>query len=90
MKNIPIRNPEYLFRVTETGSVVLMTFAEDDFFWQINGLAADLWKDIDGNKTWDEIKNLHRAESNLSDSEFNKEASNFLQELITNKIVTLK
>lgn len=90
MKRTPIKNPEFLYRITETDSVVLMSFDDEDFFWQITGLAADLWCSIDGVKNWEQIKQQFAAQTDLTAEDYHTTADEFLSTLETNQMVRFK
>lgn len=89
MSRIPLKNPEIFFRVGTNDTIVLMDISEDEFFWEINGVAADLWKAIDGKKSWAEIKASCADTCELEADEFEASADELLESLVSKKLVTL-
>lgn len=87
MNIIPKKNPKLLFRFTEKGSVVIMSGQGEDFFWEIKGQAALLWRTIDGKTSWSEIKRRQAPKSKLAKDKFNLRADQFLKQLLAAKLI---
>ncbi len=90
MTPMPIKNSALLFRVAANETVIFVDLEEEDFFWELEGLAVDMWKDIDGKKSWQEIKNLHRESFSEDEGDFEEMAEILFKELIYSKIIFLK
>lgn len=86
----PVKNPAILFRITSDDLVIFVDLELEDYFWELEGLSGDLWKDIDGVKTWKEIKNLHRENLISENDDFDKLSDELLNELVQAKIILLK
>jgi hypothetical protein len=86
----PVKNPEILFRVTTSDAIVFVDLELEDFFWELNGLAGELWKEIDGIKTWNEIKKIHRESFDPEDGDFDQLSDNLLKELVGARLILLK
>jgi hypothetical protein len=90
MHQIPFKNPEFFHKLVGDDRVQLLSIAEEGFFWEIHGLSADLWKLMDGELSWAQIKDKVRSSSDLVGDEFDKAADQFLQDLHQNFIILFK
>lgn len=87
---IPQKKPEILYRISSEDSVVLVDLELEDYFWELNGLSADLWKDIDGVRSWDEIKKNHQEYFQEEDGDFHEMSDSLLSELVAAGLIILK
>jgi len=89
-KMVPRINPDILFRYSAKGSVVIMSSTGQDHFWEIHGHAAQLWKSIDGKKSWPMIKRVQATKSVLPKEQFNAKADLWLKKLVKAGLVLEK
>lgn len=89
MVSHPAKSAHIFYRPMVNGHVQIVRLDQERCVWEIQGIAAILWNDIDGQSAWDEIVDRYVDRVDQSESEYRKIAADFLEELLRENLVTL-
>ena len=85
--DIPSIRREVLWRKNKDGTVAVMKIDDDQYFYQIDGLAAQIWLQIDSKKSIAKIKDIMVNKFKLPPGKFKKDLWVFFQELQKEQLV---
>lgn len=77
-------------RVNQNGTVVVMSLTEDDFFYKIDGVAAEIWQQFSNKeKKLSDIITEIANEYSVSEVQVQKDIEDFLEKVIKLKLIKL-
>ena len=90
LQSIICIDPEIVFRTNKDGTVVVMKMDNDDKFYKINGVAADLWCHFNNNtKPLEEIFDTVSKSYSVSKEKIIADSEGFLSKISSLKLVTI-
>lgn len=88
-QNIQI-SPDVVSRTSNDGTVIVMKMSDDDFFYKINGVAAEMWlKFTDKNANLGAIIKELAGIYGVSEETIQKDAQGFLNRAFELKLIIL-
>ena len=85
----PRIQPDVLARKNADGTVAVMRLDNDECFFTIDGIAADVWLLIDGKSTLSSIKERLIKKHSVPVQRFEKDFANFIKQLKKEKLIEL-
>lgn len=85
--DIPSIRREVLWRKNKDGTIAVMKIDDDQYFYQIDGLAAKIWLQIDNKKSIAKIKDIMVKKLKPPPGKFKKDLLVFFQELQKEQLV---
>lgn len=81
---------EVVSRTSHDGTIIVMKMTDDDFFYKINGVAAEIWQKltVKSAKLGDVISEI-ASEYKLPEEKIMKDAQNFLNKILDLKLIEL-
>lgn len=89
IQGTPERADELLERDNADGTVAVMRLGDEEHFYTIDGVAAEVWKLIDGNTSVDDIRKNIIERFNPPEDRFETDLAEFLGELQKKKLIRL-
>lgn len=82
--------PEVVSRTSNDGTIIVMKMTDDDFFYKINGVSAEIWLKVSGKKSnLGEIINELAQDYNLPAEKIRTDAQVFLNKALDLKLIQL-
>lgn len=84
---VPKREKDVLARSNSDGTVAVMRLDNDEYFYTIDGLAAQIWLLIDGTRSLSEIKSSVISKHSPPTARFEKDFSSFINMLQSERLI---
>ncbi len=82
--------PEVVSRNSNDGTVIVMKMTDDNFFYKINGVAAEMWMKISAqNSNLGEVIKEISTEYNIPEDQIKKDAQEFLNKAYELKLIQI-
>lgn len=83
-------DPDTISRVNQDGTVIVMTMSEDEFFYKIDGVAAEMWQLFSNkDKNLNSIIGQIAEEYSIPKEQVTKDTQAFLTKAIELKLIKL-
>jgi hypothetical protein len=76
-----------LFRKNSNGTVLIMKLDDEDFFFKIDGLAAEIWLKIDGKTALSKIRSQILSQFKAPEARFDRDLNKFMSQLKKEKLI---
>jgi hypothetical protein len=84
---VPVRNRDALFRKNPDGTLAILRLDNDEYYYTINGLAAEVWLMIDGKSSVEAISKKIVAKHSVPLARFQNDVHKLLQSLVKERLI---
>ena len=74
-------------RNNQDGTIILMKMDEGSTFFKINGVAAEVWKELSEKKNLNQIKEKILMNYNSTEVKVNEDVENFIDSLVKKNLI---
>ncbi len=87
-KKIPIQSKEVLWKKNFDGSIAILKLDETDFYFSLDGIAAEVWAHMDGKKPIAEISAKLIKKYSPPFAKFQADVAKLLDTLVKEQLIT--
>lgn len=89
-KSVFAHSADIIKRKNPDGSVVIMSISDEDLFYKVTGVAAEIFDHLDGKTAVETIVNAVSTNYDVSRDQINKDTETFLKKLVDLKLVSVE